>query len=117
MTTSPVMTIWHAGSPPSSAVTGQIRFNSTIQSLEFFDGKIWRTNGVLNPETWQDWFQYYIYGSESIPIRTNDLKREYINQEMRGRFPGAYTVEWVNDDWQMIFDSPEEQTYWTLKYE
>jgi hypothetical protein len=106
--------MWSSNSRPTTNSAGAIRFNTTIQSMEFYDGQVWMPFNKTDPETWQQWFEYYITASGSIP----DLytKQVYIQQEMKGRFPGNYQIDLSGHDWVMVFDNPRDETWFNLKY-
>ncbi len=104
---------------PSAAV-GSIRFNTTLGAIEVWDGTQWMSvTAKSNPQTWRGWFDYYVCASNatSNAIADRYAQRDYIQQEMQGRFPGRYCVDLAGDTWTLVFDSPEDETWFHLKYE
>ena len=99
---------------PSAAV-GAIRFNTTTSTLETWSGTRWMAVTTSTPETWLEWFKYYI--NTAVDFDDRYTRRDYIEQEMQGRFPGNYHVDLVSDTWSMVFDTPEDETWFHLKYE
>jgi len=103
--------------PSTPAVAGQIRFNEITKQIEIYTATTWQTlaGAVPEPQTWREWFDYYINASGTIPDRYT--KQVYIQQEMQGRFPGRYQVDLAGDEWVMVFDTPAYETWWHLKYD
>lgn len=100
---------------PSAAV-GSIRFNTTTNAIEVWHGTQWiPVSPPHHPETWQEWFDYYIDASGNIPDQYT--KQVYIQKEMQGRFPGRYQVDLAGHEWVMVFDTPADATWWHLKYD
>lgn len=96
-----------------SGSIGAMRFNTTSSSLEVYDGQRWQPIlGNTNPETWQEWLDYY-----NNEIIDHVDKRQYMNRRMQERFPGAYQVQSTGGQWQLIFDTPADETWFHLKYE
>lgn len=103
--------------PPAQSVAGNMWINSVTNQMHVFDGSQWiRVTGAHTfPETWEEWFDHYINSVDNfIP---NSVKRGYVHEEMRGRFPGNYHVDIVNGAWTMVFDTPADETWWHLKYD
>ena len=107
--------IFNLNSIPKKPVTGQVRVNTTNLSYEIYDGTRWQSV-VQNwtPVTWLEWFDYYIKSAASA---ADEIRRDYIEQEMQGRFPGRYHIELLNERWTMVFDNPADETWWHLKYD
>lgn len=100
---------------PAGAL-GSLRFNTTASTIEMWDGSQWlAVTAAADPETWLEWFKYYINAGNIIADRY--ARRDYIQQEMQGRFPGNYRVELVSETWTMVFDTPADETWWHLKYD
>lgn len=98
-------------------VIGDVRFNKTTKQLEIYTATTWQTMPppIPDPQTWCEWFDYYINASGNIPDRYT--KQVYIQQEMQGRFPGNYRVDLASNEWVMVFDTPADATWWHLKYD
>jgi hypothetical protein len=96
-------------------LAGAMRYNTTSNLLEVYTGTVWIPASATDLKTWQEWFDYYIGASGTIP----DLytKQVYIQQEMQARFPGNYQVDLAGHDWVMVFESPRDETWFHLKYE
>jgi hypothetical protein len=100
---------------PSAAV-GSIRFNSTLGAVEIWNGSQWLSvTTKSDPETWQEWFDYYINAAGNIPDQYT--KQVYIQQEMQGRFPGRYQVDLAGQAWTMVFDTPADETWFHLQHD
>ena len=112
--TFPSIPVGNSTSAATTPATGSLRFNTTSNLLEVYTGTVWIAAAASSPRTWQDWFDYYIGARGTIPDRYT--KQVYIQQEMQGRFPGNYRVDLAGDDWVMVFDSPEDETWFNLKY-
>lgn len=100
-----------ANTPP---IDGAIRFNHTKQTLEVYYTAGWRSFMNLSPQTWVEWFDYYIQAASYIEDEL--LRRDYIEQEMQGRFPGSYRCERTGQSWFMMFDTPEDETAFLLRW-
>ena len=112
------MTIPCSPTAPTDPVTGTMWADTTTNRAHVFDGSQWilvlgQTSKL--PETWQEWFDYYINASGNIPDQYT--KQVYIQQEMQGRFPGKYQVDLAGHDWVMVFATPADETWWHLKYD
>ena len=94
---------------------GAIRYNTTSNLLEVYTGTVWVPASAVDLKTWQEWFDYYIGASGTIPDRYT--KQVYIQQEMQARFPGNYQVDLAGDNWVMVFNTPKDETWFHLKYE
>jgi len=100
---------------PSAAV-GSMRFNSTSGSIEIWNGSQWITvSRPDHPETWQEWFDYYINAAGNIPDQYT--KQVYIQQEMQARFPGRYRIDLAGQAWKMVFDTPADETWFHLQHD
>lgn len=103
--------------PPRGPTIGDMWVDSTNKKSNIWDGTQWLPIGGSHPipTTWQEWFEYYInFGFDSSHTYT---KRDYVHDEMQGRFPGSYHVEADRGQWRMVFDTPADETWWHLKYD
>lgn len=77
-------------------------------------------------ETWQSYLRRLGNGINGIADRSKILTAEDIvansHKWMQKKYPGPYTVEQFYNaekmkwDLRLRFDSPEEETFWLLKY-
>lgn len=103
--------IWGPG-----VATGAIRFNTTLGAIETWNGLKWiavTTNS--DPETWVEWFDYYISAAGNIPDWYT--RQVHIQQEMQARFPGRYRIDLAGQAWTMVFDTPADETWFHLQYD
>ena len=98
-----------------SSAVGAIRFNTTSGGVETWDGTHWLTMASKNPETWQEWFDYYV--DCAVKFKPDSVKRGFVHEEMQARFPGNYHVDVVQGAWQLVFATPADETWWHLKYD
>jgi len=98
---------------PVQPVIGQMRVNRTNNNFEYYDGNRWVTaHGLAIPETWQEWLERYATDmGETLTVR-----RDYINNSMQARFPGNYDVVHEDGDWQLVFATPADETWFRLQY-
>ena len=100
-----------AGRPVEPAV-GTMRVNTTTNNIEVYEGTRWIIAHGANPETWQDWLKRYATDmGETLTVR-----RDYIYKSMQARFPGNYDVVQVAGDWQLVFATPADETWFHLQY-
>ena len=97
-----------------STTAGQIRYNTTAADMEVWTGTNWHSVSKPIPVTWQDWFDYYVRDTSDNLDRYQ--RQQQIHQMMQTRFPGQYRVDLANDTWQMIHDTPADETWFKLKY-
>jgi hypothetical protein len=101
-----------AGRPVEPAI-GSMRVNTTTNNIEVYEGTCWviRAPGA-NPETWEDWLKRYATDmGETLTVR-----RDYIYKSMQARFPGNYDVVQVAGDWQLVFATPQDETWFHLQH-
>ena len=104
------------GISPVSAAVGTIRLNHTTNAIEVWNGSQWLSvTTKSDPETWQEWFDYYISAAGNIPDQYT--RQVHIQQEMQARFPGRYRIDLAGQAWKMVFDTPADETWWRLKYD
>lgn len=95
---------------------GDVRLNSNNHELEIYDGAGWLpVNQSRQPKTWQEWFKYF--GSTSIDGMDRYGMCDYIEKQMQTKFPGNYRVDLAGNYWDMIFDTPADETWFHLKYD
>lgn len=102
------------GAGPAPTTAGQIRYNTDGTGMEVWSGTHWYSVGKATPVTWQDWFDYHVLDTRDISDRHQ--RQQQIRQLMQERFPGQYRVDLANDTWQMIHDTPADETWFNLKY-
>lgn len=102
-------------SKPMSPAVGTMRFNSISHQIEAYDGTNWITIApVIDPQTWREWLEKF--ANDLSVYLTN--RREYINSSMQKQFPGNYHVDLnSNGEWELVFDTPADETWWHLKYD
>ena len=100
-------------SGPVEPAIGSMRVNTTTNNIEVYEGTRWViAHGLAVPETWQEWFERYATDmGETLTVR-----RDYIYKSMQARFPGRYTVAMVDGDWQLVFATSADETWWRLQY-
>jgi hypothetical protein len=103
------------GTGPVPAAVGSIRFNNTLGVAEIWNGSQWLSVRTSDPETWAEWFDYYIDAAGNIPDQYT--RQVHIQQEMQARFPGRYRIDLAGQAWKMVFDTPSDETWWRLKYD
>ena len=106
--------MWSSNGGPTTNSAGALRFNTTIQSMEFYDGQVWMPFNKTDPKTWVEWFDYYISAAGNIPDQYT--RQVYIQQEMQARFPGRYRIDLAGQAWIMVFDTPRDETWFNLQY-
>jgi len=103
------------GTSITTPAVGSLRMNTNINMFEAYDGTNWIPITMPNPDpqTWREWLEKF----------ANDLgealrnRRDYINANMQERFPGNYEVVQVAGRWDLVFDTPADETWWHLKYD
>ena len=100
---------------PIATSAGAMRYNTTTNLLEFYTGTAWVPAGATDLKTWREWFDYYISAAGNIPDQYT--RQVHIQQEMQGRFPGDYRVDLAGHNWELVFSTPEDETWFHLKYE
>ena len=103
--------------PPVNPIVGSMWTNSVSNQVHVFDGSNWVWVAGLKdfPKTWEEWFVYYINSVDGfVP---NSVKRGYVHEEMRARFPGNYQVDVVQGNWDIVFATPADETWFRLKYD
>lgn len=99
---------------PVAPAAGTMRFNSITQDVEVYDGTGWQTIvPVVDPQTWQEWLKKF---ANDLGAGLTD-RRDYINRSMQERFPGSYEAVHVAGDWQLVFATPADETWFHLKYD
>jgi hypothetical protein len=68
-----------------------------------------------DPETWEEWFDYYISAAGNIPDQYT--RQVHIQQEMQARFPGRYRIDLAGQAWTMVFDTPADETWFHLQHD
>jgi hypothetical protein len=93
---------------------GDLRWNQTIGGMELFTKNHWQK--IDPPKSWQEWFEHYQRCADHQDIIPT---KEYLTQEMLARYPGNYTVEWSDDseEWSLVFNSGQDETWFMLKYQ
>jgi hypothetical protein len=102
---------------PTDPVTGTIWADTATNRAHVFDGSKWIQvlGGVAKlPETWQEWFDYYV--ECAVKFKPDSVKRGYVHEEMRARFPGNYSIDLSGDKWNIVFATPADETWFRLKY-
>jgi len=98
----------------TKASMGQIRWNTSNHSMEIWYGTHWHTLTDPTPTTWREWFDYYV--SNTSTNTDQYARRETIHLLMQTKFPGQYRVDLHNGTWQMIHDTPADETWFHLQY-
>jgi len=100
-------------SGPVEPAIGSMRVNTTTNNLEVYEGTRWIiAQGLAVPETWQEWLERYATDmGEALTVR-----RDYVNKSMQARFPGNYDVVHEDGDWQLVFATPADETWFHLQY-
>ena len=108
-----------AGRPVEPAV-GTMRVNTTTNNIEVYEGTRWViAHGLAVPETWQDWLKRYatlaIFAADMGETLT--VRRDYIYKSMQARFPGNYDVVQVASNWQLVFATAADETWFHLQHD
>jgi hypothetical protein len=92
---------------------GSLRVNTTTNNIEVYEGTRWVTaHGLAVPETWEDWLKRYATDmGETLTVRG-----DYIYKSMQARFPGNYDVIHEDGDWQLVFTTPADKTWFHLQH-
>jgi hypothetical protein len=92
---------------------GSMRVNTTTNNIEVYEGTRWVTaHGLAVPETWQEWLERYATDmGEPLTVRG-----DYIYKSMQARYPGNYDVIHEDGDWQLVFATPADETWFRLQY-
>ena len=100
---------------PAGPHAGQLRWNSSTHVMEIWDGSIWRQPDFGMGDTWQEWFDNYVKITRENP--DTYARRDIIHKLMQEKFPGQYRVDNHNGVWEMIHDTPADETWFLLNYE
>lgn len=102
---------------PSNPIAGTMYADPVSNRVHVFDGRQWiHVAGYKElPETWEEWFEYYINAVDGVV--SNSAKLGYVNEEMQGRFPGNYSVNVAGGEWDLVFETPADETWFHLKYD
>lgn len=107
------------GQGPTPA-RGQVRYNTSQHRVETWSGAQWIPIAQAHeyPETWQEWWDYYCKQDPTSVFFKTEGDRKSIERNMQERYPGNYQVgiDIVNDKWIMMFDTPEDETWFNLQY-
>jgi hypothetical protein len=100
---------------PVPAAVGTVRLNTTLGVAEIWNGSQWLSVRTSDPETWEEWFDYYISAAGNIPDQYT--RQVHIQQEMQARFPGRYRIDLAGQAWTMVFDTPADETWFHLQHD
>jgi hypothetical protein len=90
-----------------------MRVNTTTNNIEVYEGTCWIiAPGLAIPETWQEWLERY--ATDMGEVLT--VRRDYIYKSMQARFPGNYDVVHEDGDWQLVFATPADETWFHLQH-
>jgi hypothetical protein len=99
-------------SGPMVPAIGSMRVNTTTNNIEVYEGTRWIIASLGIPETWQEWLKRYATDmGETLTVRG-----DYIYKSMQARFPGNYDVVHEDGDWQLVFATPQDKTWFHLQY-
>jgi hypothetical protein len=92
---------------------GSMRVNTTTNNIEVYEGTRWIiAHSQTVPRTWQEWLERYATDmGEALTVRG-----DYIYKSMQARFPGNYDVVHEDGDWQLVFATAADKTWFHLQY-
>lgn len=99
---------------PAGPHAGQLRWNTSADVMEIWDGSNWRQPDFVVGDTWQEWFEYYVSSTKENP--DTYARRDTIHKLMQEKFPGQYRVDNHNGVWEMIHNTPADETWFHLQY-
>ena len=109
---------------------GQVKINYQTETIEMFvagnwfsvagSGSRYRVGATIVDASTNltEYFWYLVKKDITIGI-SDEIKSEYLTMKMQSKYPGPYRVELVDelaDDWQLVFDPAEAESYFWLKY-
>ena len=109
----PMIPMGNSTNRPTTSSAGAIRWNTTSNAMETYNGTVW-VPFRADPETWQEWFDYYVSSTKENP--DTYARRDTIHKLMQEKFPGQYRVDNHNGVWEMIHNTPADETWFHLQY-